>query len=102
MEAEGIAGILAGISGLVTGGLGGIKWVKNQQVEELKTLFVSYSDAVEFNRKEVTHIKVSLDETRQMHKECEEGRNALECQIDELRDKTQKMETIIQKHIRAK
>tara|TARA_R110000868_G_scaffold87876_2_gene245408 strand:+ start:180 stop:488 length:309 start_codon:yes stop_codon:yes gene_type:complete len=100
MEAEGIAGILAGISGLVTGGLGGIKWVKNQQVEELKTLFVSYSDAVEFNRKEVTHIKVSLDETRQMHKECEEGRNALECQIDELRDKTLKMETIIQKHIR--
>ena len=102
MESEVIGTIIASVTSLASGIYGGVKLGKNQQVEAVKSLIQDYVNANEFNKGELEDVKVSLKETRLMHKECEDGRNALACQIDELRDKTQKMETIIQKHIRAK
>ena len=100
MEGESIAAILTAIGGITTGAWGGLRIGKSRQVEEVKELITSYKEANEFNKTELVGIKAILTETRQMHKECEDGRNALECQIDELRDKQSKMEAIIQKHIR--
>jgi len=99
MEAETIGAIL---SALGTGVVGGNWFGQGKQLKQVKEMLVNYEKANKFNNDEVDRISKSLTETRQMHKECEDGRKELSCQIDELRDKTAKMETIIQKHIRAK
>jgi chromosome segregation ATPase len=102
MEGELIGTIIASVTSLASGIYGGVKLGKNQQLESVKSLIQDYVNANEFNKGELEDVKISLKETRTMHKECEDGRKELSCQIDELRDKTAKMETIIQKHIRAK
>jgi hypothetical protein len=83
-QAPEIAAIITAIGGLATGVFGGIKFGRNQQIEEVKALIVQYKDANEFTKKEILDVKVVLAETRNLHKECEEGRNVLACRVDEL------------------
>lgn len=101
MEGEGIAAILTAIGGLGSGVWGGIRLGKNQQLEEVKGLITQYKEANEFTKGEMADIKESLSETRQLHKECEEGRKGLEVKVDGLRNEMIRMETIIRKHIKA-
>jgi len=79
-----IAAIITAVGGLATGIFGGIKFGRNQQVEEVMALIVQYKDANEFNKNEILDVKKVLNETREMHRECEEGRNLLACRVDEL------------------
>jgi hypothetical protein len=83
-QAPEIAAIITAIGGLATGIFGGIKFGRNQQIEEVKSLIVQYKDANEFTKKEILDVKVVLAETRDMHKECEEGRNQLAIRVGEL------------------
>jgi hypothetical protein len=84
MEAEGIAGILAGISGLVTGGFGGIKWVKSKQLEDVKGLLQNYRDAVELKQADIVDIRAQLDKSKAAEEKCfEQHRHAMH-RIDEL------------------
>ena len=83
-QAPEIAAIITAIGGLATGVFGGIKFGRNQQIEEVKSLIVQYKDANEFTKKEILDVKVIFAETRNLHKECEEGRNVLACRVDEL------------------
>ena len=101
MEVEGIAAILTAIGGLGSGVWGGIRLGKNQQLEEVKGLITQYKEANEFTKGEMLDIKESLSETRQLHRECEEGRKELEVKVDGLRNEMIRMETIIFKHIKA-
>jgi hypothetical protein len=101
MEVEGIAAILTAIGGLGSGVWGGIRLGKNQQLEEVKGLITQYKEANEFTKGEMADIKESLSETRQLHRECEEGRKGLEVKVDGLRNEMIRMETIIRKHIKA-
>ena len=101
MEAEGIAAILTAIGGLAGGAWGGIRLGKNQQLEEVKGLITQYKEANEFTKGEMADIKESLSETRQLHRECEDGRKGLEVKVDGLQNEMRRMETIILKHIKA-
>jgi uncharacterized protein HemX len=84
MEAPDIAAIITAVGGLAGGLFGGIKIGKSRQVEEIKELINQYKDANEFTKSEVLDVKNVLNETRQMHQECEDGRRALACRVDEL------------------
>jgi hypothetical protein len=101
MEAEGIAAILTAIGGLGSGVWGGIRLGKSQQLEEVKGLITQYKEANEFTKGEMADIKESLSETRQLHRECEDGRKGLEVKVDGLQNEMRRMETIILKHIKA-
>lgn len=79
-----IAAIITAVGGLATGVFGGIKFGRNQQVDEIKTLIAQYKEANDFTKQEILDVKGVLHETREMHKECEEGRNKLACRVDEL------------------
>lgn len=100
MEAEGIGAILTAIGGLAGGVFGGIRLGKNQQLEEVKGLITQYKEANEFTKGEMSDIKESLAETRKMHQDCEDGRNALACEIKEYKKEQDKMKAIILKHIK--
>jgi hypothetical protein len=101
MEAEGIGAILTAIGGLAGGVFGGIRLGKNQQLEEVKGLITQYKEANEFTKGEMADIKESLSETRQLHRECEDGRKGLEVKVDGLQNEMMRMEKIILKHIKA-
>ena len=101
MEAEGIGAIITAIGGLAGGAWGGIRLGKNQQLEEVKGLITQYKEANEFTKGEMADIKESLSETRQLHRECEEGRKELEVKVDGLQNEMRRMDTIILKHIKA-
>ena len=101
MEAEGIGAIITAIGGLAGGAWTGIRLGKNQQLEEVKGLITQYKEANEFTKGEMADIKESLSETRQLHRECEEGRKGLEVKVDGLQNEMRRMETIILKHIKA-
>lgn len=79
-----IAAIITAVGGLATGIFGGIKFGRNQQVEEIKSLIGQYKEANDFTKQEIIDVKTVLSETRDMHKECEEGRKELACRVDEL------------------
>ena len=101
MEAEGIGAIITAIGGLAGGAWGGIRLGKNQQLEEVKGLITQYKEANEFTKGEMADIKESLSETRQLHRECEDGRKGLEVKVDGLQNEMKRMELIILKHIKA-
>jgi len=82
-----IAAIITAVGGLATGVFGGIKFGRNQQVEEIKTLIAQYKEANDFTKQEVTDVKAILEDTRKMHQECEEGRKELACRVDKLEKK---------------
>jgi chromosome segregation ATPase len=84
MEAEGIAGILAGISGLVTGGLGGIKWVKNQQLEEVKGLINEYQEIHKISKQDIADIREELDRSKKAEELCFQQHREAMHRIDEL------------------
>lgn len=79
-----LAAIITAVGGLATGIFGGIKFGRNQQVEEIKTLIEQYKQANDFTKQEVIDVKGILEDTRKMHKDCEEGRDKLACRVDEL------------------
>lgn len=79
-----LAAIITAVGGLATGVFGGIKFGRNQQVEEIKTLIAQYKEANDFTKQEILDVKGVLHETRAMHKECEDGRDKLACRVDEL------------------
>jgi hypothetical protein len=101
MEAEGIGAIITAIGGLGSGVWGGIRMGKSQQLEEVKGLITQYKEANEFTKGEMADIKESLSETRQLHRECEDGRKDLEVKVDGLQNEMRRMDTIILKHIKA-
>ncbi len=101
MEGEGIGAIITAIGGLAGGAWGGIRLGKNQQLEEVKGLITQYKEANEFTKGEMADIKESLSETRQLHRECEDGRKGLEVKVDGLQNEMRRMEKIILKHIKA-
>jgi hypothetical protein len=84
MEAEGIAGILAGISGLVTGGFGGIKWVKSRQLEEVKTLITEYQEIHKISKADIADIKSDLEKSKAAEELCFQQHRAAMSRIDEL------------------
>jgi len=90
-DAAAWAGILSAIGGISTGIFSGIKIGRSKQVEEIKELITQYKDANEFTKNEVLNVKAVLHETRQMHKECEEGRMVLEKRVDELDEQVKKL-----------
>ena len=100
MEAEGIGVIITAIGGLASGAWGGIRLGKSQQLEEVKGLITQYKEANEFTKGEMADIKESLSETRQLHKECEEGRKGLEVKVDGLQNEMQRMQATILQYIK--
>jgi hypothetical protein len=90
-DATALAGILSAIGGISTGIFSGIRIGKSKQIEEIKELITQYKDANDFTKNEVLEVKSALVETRQMHKECEEGRAILACRVDELADAVKKL-----------
>jgi hypothetical protein len=84
MEAEGIAGIIAGISGLVTGGFGGIKWVKSQQLEEVTKLINEYQAIHKINKEDLADIRADLDKSKAAEELCFKQHRAAMARIDEL------------------
>jgi hypothetical protein len=100
MEAEGIGAIITAIGGLAGGAWGGIRLGKNQQLEEVKGLITQYKEANEFTKGEMADIKESLSETRQLHRECEEGRKGLEVKVDGLQNEMRRMQATILQYIK--
>ncbi len=100
MEAEGIGAIITAIGGLAGGAWGGIRLGKNQQLEEVKGLITQYKEANEFTKGEMADIKESLSETRQLHRECEEGRKGLEVKVDGLQNEMKRMQATILQYIK--
>jgi hypothetical protein len=100
MEAEGIGAIITAIGGLAGGAWGGIRLGKNQQLEEVKGLITQYKEANEFTKGEMLDIKESLSETRQLHRECEEGRKGLEVKVDGLQNEMKRMQATILQYIK--
>ncbi len=100
MEGEGIAAILTAIGGLGSGVWGGIRLGKNQQLEEVKGLITQYKEANEFTKGEMADIKESLSETRQLHRECEDGRKDLEVKVDGLQNEMKRMQATILQYIK--
>jgi uncharacterized protein HemX len=100
MEVEGIAAILTAIGGLGSGVWGGIRMGKSQQLEEVKGLITQYKEANEFTKGEMADIKESLSETRQLHRECEEGRKGLEVKVDGLQNEMKRMQATILQYIK--
>jgi hypothetical protein len=100
MEAEGIGAIITAIGGLASGAWGGIRLGKSQQLEEVKGLITQYKEANEFTKGEMADIKESLSETRQLHRECEEGRKGLEVKVDGLQNEMQRMQATILQYIK--
>ncbi len=100
MEAEGIGAIITAIGGLAGGAWGGIRLGKNQQLEEVKGLITQYKEANEFTKGEMADIKESLSETRQLHRECEEGRKGLEVKVDGLQNEMKRMQATIMQYIK--
>jgi chromosome segregation ATPase len=84
MEAEGIAGIIAGISGLVTGGFGGIKWVKSQQLEEVTKLINEYQAIHKINKEDLADIRSELERSKEAEQKCFEQHREAMHRIDEL------------------
>jgi len=84
MEAEGIAGILAGVSGLVTGGFGGIKWVTNKQLKDVKGLITEYQDIHKINKAELTDIRAQLEKSKTAEEQCFQQHRTAMGRIDEL------------------
>ncbi len=100
MEAEGIGAIITAIGGLAGGAWGGIRLGKNQQLEEVKGLITQYKEANEFTKGEMADIKESLSETRQLHRECEDGRKGLEVKVDGLQNEMKRMQATILQYIK--
>ena len=100
MEAEGLGAIITAIGGLAGGAWGGIRLGKNQQLEEVKGLITQYKEANEFTKGEMADIKESLSETRQLHRECEEGRKGLEVKVDGLQNEMKRMQATILQYIK--
>jgi hypothetical protein len=100
MEVEGIAAILTAIGGLGSGVWGGIRMGKSQQLEEVKGLITQYKEANEFTKGEMADIKESLSETRQLHRECEDGRKGLEVKVDGLQNEMKRMQATILQYIK--
>ena len=98
MEAETIGAIL---SALGTGVIGGNWFGQGKQLKQVKEMLVNYEKSNKFNNDEVDRISKSLIDTRTMHKECEDGRNALACEIKEYKKEQDKMKAIILKHIKT-
>jgi hypothetical protein len=73
---------------------------KNQQLEEVKGLITQYKEANEFTKGEMADIKESLSETRQLHRECEEGRKGLEVKVDGLQNEMKRMQATILQYIK--
>ena len=53
-----------------------------------------------FTKGEMLDIKESLSETRQLHRECEEGRKGLEVKVDGLQNEMKRMQATILQYIK--
>jgi len=100
VEVVDLATVLGAIAALGSVTWKGIAFWKQSKIDEVTNLIDQYAKANEFNKQELEDIKVSLNETRLMHKECEDGRNSLACEIKEYKAEQDRMKEIILKHIR--
>lgn len=76
--------LFTALGGLAGGALGGFRFGKNQQLEEVKGLLQEYREANELKQADLVDIRGQLDKSKEAEEKCFQQHRIAMARIDEL------------------